>query len=159
MKKLLTFISLFILFSGQIFAQEFIAYEGKNTIKEGDGGAKKTVDGIDFWSDGAPPYKYQIMGFITDRRHKTGLVGKFRMSSLESDIAELAKNKGGDAVISISSESEVVGLIGQNFGSATGSATTMGGVTTGSAMGSSTITSQAVQKQNNKYMLVKYLKE
>jgi hypothetical protein len=155
---LIIFALSFSLFS-HVFAQEFVAYEGKNAIKEGEGGAKKTIDGVDFWSDGTPPYKFKIVGFITDRRHKTGLVGMFRMSNLESDIAEIAKNQGGDAVISISSESEVVGGIGQNFGTATGSATTMGGVTTGSAMGTSSMITQSVQKQNSKYMLVKYLKD
>jgi len=35
----------------------------------------------------------------------------------------------------------------------------MGGVTTGSAMGTSSMITQSVQKQNSKYMLVKYLKD
>ena len=38
-----------------VSAQEFLPYEGKNAIQEGEGGTKKVVDGVDFWADGAPP--------------------------------------------------------------------------------------------------------
>ena len=35
------------------YSQEFIAYEGKDSIREGTGGTKKVVNGIEFWADGA----------------------------------------------------------------------------------------------------------
>jgi hypothetical protein len=57
-------------------------------VREGTGGEKKTVDGIDFWANGAPPRKFQIIGFITDSRLKTGLIGMMRMSGLESSVAQ-----------------------------------------------------------------------
>ena len=96
------------------FAAEFVPYQGKTDIKEGDGGGKKTVDGIDFWSDGDPPLKYKLLGFLIDERHKSGLFGSFAMSSLETDIAADAKNAGGDAVILLSSEIETYGAGGNH---------------------------------------------
>lgn len=61
-------------------AQEFIGYEGKNAVREGDGGAKKTVEGVDFWSDGAPPRKFVLLGYVTDRRHKSGIMGNLPLA-------------------------------------------------------------------------------
>lgn len=125
-------------------AQDFIAFEGKNAVKEGEGGAKKTVEGVEFWSDGAPPRKFRLLGYVTDRRQKNGLLGMARMSSLEKDVAEVVKNNGGDAAILMASEAETVGMIGNAF--ATGNRSAFG-------------TSVGVQKQNSKYAVVKYLAE
>jgi hypothetical protein len=36
-------------------AADFTVYEGKNAIQEGDGGAKKTVDGVDIWTEPRMP--------------------------------------------------------------------------------------------------------
>ena len=57
------------------YSQDFVAYEGRNAIQEGDGGAKKSIDDVDMWADGAPPRKFTLLGFITDRRYKSGLIG------------------------------------------------------------------------------------
>ena len=54
---------------------EFLSYESKNSIRDGQGGERKTVDGIDFWMRGDPPRRYQVIGSLTDERHKTGLIG------------------------------------------------------------------------------------
>jgi hypothetical protein len=124
-------------------AQEFIPYEGRETIRQGEGGGKKTVDGVDFWSDGSPSRKFKLVGYVTDRRHKTGLIGKFSMNSLESDIARVARSNGGDAVILMRSEAETVGAVGNsNVYGNSGFAVTRG-----------------VQKQNSKFAVVKYLSE
>jgi len=140
-------------------AQEFVAYEGKSALREGEGGTKKSVDGIDFWSDGAPPRKFLLLGFINDRRHKTGLFGMISMSNLESSVAEVAKKNGGNAVILVSSEAETVGMVGNSFGGAQGSATTVGNTTTGNAVGWQTGAASAVKKQNSKFAVVKYVDE
>jgi len=143
--------------SSLAFAQEFLPWEGKNAIQEGDGGTKKVVDGVDFWADGAPPRAFKLLGYISDRRHKTGLIGMFRMSSLEGDVAKLAKENGGDAVILVGSEAETVGTVGSSYGNAQGNANTVGGNTTMHASGWSTGSSAAVQKQQSKYAVVKYV--
>lgn len=139
------------------FGGDFTAYEGKDAIQEGQGGAKKTVDGIDFWSNGAPPRKFKLLGFIDDRRQKTGLIGMARMSGLESSIAKQAKKVGGDAVILVDSHADTVGTVGQSqtFGQA--SANSYGNTTTarGNAWGSGSTV--AVQKQQSRFAVVKYL--
>ena len=140
-------------------AEEFTAYEGKNAIREGEGGAKKTVNGTDCWTDGAPPYPFKILGFINDKRLKSGLFGALRMSSLESDVAALAKANGGDAVITSASESETVGTVGSGNSTATGTANSYNGTTTARASGMSTWNSVAVQKQNSKFVVIKYMKD
>lgn len=138
-------------------AQDFLPYEGKNSVREGQGGTKKVVDGIDFWADGAPPRQFKLLGYIEDRRHKTGLVGMIRMSSLESNVAAVAKQNGGDAVILVSSEAETVGQVGNSYGTANANSTHYAGATTTRASGTSTSMSAAVQKQQSKYAVVKYL--
>ena len=154
-------------------AQEFLQYEGKNAVSEGDGGAKKIVDDIEFWTEGAPPKRFKLLGYVTDRRHKSGIWGKISMSSLESDIAKVAKENGGDAVILMSSDAETIGVVGHSFGSVHGNANTtgsgnttrMGNMSTNTfsanttfrASGSSTSLSSAVQKNNSKYAVVTYL--
>ena len=61
---------------------EFLAYEGRNTIHEGQGGNKKVVEGVEFWMSGDPPHRFQVIGSISDRRHETGLFGMVRMASM-----------------------------------------------------------------------------
>lgn len=127
------------------WAQEFAAWEGKEKVYEGEGGTRKTVDGIDFWSDGSPPRKFVLIGYITDRRHKTGLLGAMRMSRLESDVARVAREAGADAVILLSAEDETTGRIGTGF-------TPPGG---GNSWGSAT----DIKKQNTRFAAVRYVKE
>jgi hypothetical protein len=41
-------------------------YEGPDAVQTGTGGAKITKNGVDFWTNGTPPRRYQIFGFLTD---------------------------------------------------------------------------------------------
>jgi hypothetical protein len=50
------------LLGATVSAADFVSYEGKDAVREGQGGERKTVDGIDFWSNGAPPRKFKIIG-------------------------------------------------------------------------------------------------
>lgn len=138
-------------------AADFTAYEGKNAIQEGDGGEKKTVDGVDFWSNGAPPRKFKLLGYLNDRRHKTGLVGKVRMSGLESDIAEEAKKAGGDAVILVGAEAETTGYVGQAQTNTQANARVSGNNVYGNSNAWTNTQAVAVQKQNSRYAVIKYL--
>lgn len=144
-------------FNGPADAAEFVAYEGKDAIQEGDGGAKKTVDEIDFWSDGAPPRTFKLIGFITDSRMKSGLIGKMRMSGLESSIAKEAKKAGGDAVILMSAETETKGYVGQTQSNAYGNATTTGNTTNMWGHGNANTQMAAVQSQHSRYAVIKYI--
>jgi hypothetical protein len=136
-----------VLLSASVMAQDFIAYEGKNAIREGEGGAKKTVEGVDFWSEGAPPKKFMLLGYITDRRQKSGLIGMASMASLERDVAALTRKSGGDAVILMASDAETIGAVG------TGTAHRWGNSSSGFGMAAN------VQKNNSKFAVLKYVTE
>ncbi len=79
------------------------------------------------------------------------------MSSLEGDVANVAKQNGGDAVIVVRSEAETVGTVGSTFGQAQGNAFRNGNSTTMNATGSSTSIAHNVQKQQSKYAVVQYV--
>ena len=132
-----------------IASPEFLAYEGRNAIHDGQGGEKKNVEGVDFWFNGDPPHRFKVLGAITDRRMKTGIYGMIRMSGLEPEIAKLAKNAGGDAVILENEGDDVIGVGGSGyaFGNRYGSGM--------SAFG--TAYSAPVKAHISRYMVVKYL--
>lgn len=140
-------------------APEFTKYYGKDSVQEGNGGAMKSVEGVDIWSEGAPPRRFELIGFLADRRHKTGLVGMMRMKGLEKEIAKAAKANGGDAVILMASDTEVIGHI--SSGQATANTTTnpygTGYQSTTRAQGGAV--AAPVAKQNTRYAVIRYLAE
>ena len=138
-------------------AAEFTRFEGPNSTFEGGGGEKRTVDGVDFWSNGEPPRRFQLLGYIEDKRHKTGLVGMVRMSGLESAIAKEAKDAGGDAVILVDSHAETTGYVSQGQTSANSSAYGGGNNVYASGHAWTNAQTAAVQKQLSRYAVVKYL--
>jgi hypothetical protein len=81
------------LFSASAMAQDFLAYQGNNSIVRGQGGTMKTVNGIDLWMTGTPPRRFQVLGSLTDERHKTGIWGMISMGNLERDISQAAKKR------------------------------------------------------------------
>ena len=112
---------------------EFLTYESRNPVRTGQGGERKTVDGVDFWMRGNPPRRYKILGSLSDERHETGLFGAIRMSSLESDIAEAAKAAGGDAVILEKARDKAVRSVGHSH--------------------------RAMKDHDSRYLVVKYLSD
>jgi len=138
-------------------AQEFIAYEGKHAVQEGEGGTKKVVDGIDIWTTGTPPHKFKLLGYIDDRRHKSGIRGWIAMSSLESDIADIARKQGGNAVILVAEGNETVGFIGTGDSSTNTTIGVRGNTANVHSQTSDTAGSVAVQKHNSRYAAVKYI--
>src|SRR5258706_1432691 len=73
---------------------QYTDYQGGN-IMQGSGGAIRTVDGVDIWSDGSPNREYQITGVLDDVRGR-GIISD---STWGSDLAKAAKKHGGDAII------------------------------------------------------------
>jgi hypothetical protein len=122
-------------------AQDFEAWEGKTVVHEGQGGTKQLVDGIEFWDRGEPPRKYKIIGYIHDRRHKSGIIGKISMSHLRADVAAVAKQAGGDAVMPVSANTDTVAAVG--YGHAVGSG----------AIG----VAHPIQKEESEFVVIKYL--
>jgi hypothetical protein len=134
-------------------APEFLRYEGRDAVHEGRGGERKTVEGIDFWLRGDPPRRYEVIGSLNDRRHKSGLYGAIRMSGLESDLAKAAKAAGGDAVILDEARDETTGIGSSAFANANGSYGH--GSFNGSASGFGI--QRAIQDHESRYIVVKYL--
>src|SRR5579864_8344053 len=96
---------------------EFLAYQGRDSIHEGQGGDKKVVDGVDFWVDGSPPQRFQVLGAITDERWRSGLYGLMQISRLQHDIAKEVRAVGGDGVIITDAEDRVWGYSTSTYGS------------------------------------------
>lgn len=76
---------------------KFAAYEGPDAIQTGQGGTKITKNGIDYWTTGTPPRRYQILGVLTDRRYEDW--GVLAVGS--PGIAKMTLRLGGDAVIMV----------------------------------------------------------
>ncbi len=132
---------------------EFLPYEGRNSVHEGQGGEKKIVEGIEFWSNGDPPHRFKVLGAISDRRMKTGIYGLIRMSGLEEDIAKSAKAAGGDAVILQNAGDDVIGVSGFSNGFINGNGS--GGSFSASGFGSSF--AAPVKAHVSRYIVVRYL--
>ena len=132
---------------------EFLSYEGRDAIHEGQGGEKKVVNGVDFWMSGDPPHRYQVLGSIADRRHETGLIGMVRMSSLDADIAKEAKVAGGDAVILTSESEEFLGRMDTSNTSINGNVA----ANSFSANATSTSFGRAIKNHLARYVVVRYL--
>jgi len=80
---------------------DFAIYEGSPRILQGEGGTKITKSGIDYWTTGTPPRRYQVIAFVQDRRDETWDGGHAIGSP---SIAAKVKKAGGDAVIVESQE-------------------------------------------------------
>jgi hypothetical protein len=123
---------------------EFKAYEGPSTF-QGKGGTKVVVDGMDIWDNGEPPRKFKVLGIVEDER-SGGLIPMMR---LRGDIVKKAKDVGADAVIQLSSKSDITGY------HTTGSASAFGTGSTATAYGSST--SVPLRQNTAKFAVIKYV--
>lgn len=121
---------------------DFALYEGKPIIKTGEGGTKLTKHGIDYWTSGEPPRRYQVIAMVQDKRDEMWDGGHAIGSP---SIASKVKNAGGDAVI-VQSEDEAGH--GGGFSSTSGSASGGLGWLFGLGMsgGSKTVTRMLVVK-------------
>jgi hypothetical protein len=61
---------------------------------------------MDIWTFGDPPRRFQILGIIQDERPG----GRIPVAQLKHDIVQKAREVGGDAVIYLSSGSELRGV-------------------------------------------------
>ena len=82
---------------------DFAIYEGQPRILTGEGGTKITKNGVDYWTTGTPPRRYQVIGFVQDKRDELLDSGHAIGSP---NIASKVKRAGGDAVI-VESQDEV----------------------------------------------------
>lgn len=124
---------------------EYKEFDGGSAFLEGKGGTKVVVDGMEFWDNGDPPRRYKVIGIIEDER-PGGLVP---MASLRSDMVSKAKAAGGDAVVQLSSDSQISGFINNGM--------TMGQYQRGAMTSMSTGFSAPMRKNVGKFAVVKYL--
>jgi len=90
-------------------ATEFQAWEGRNSVVEGQGGTKQVFDGMDLWTLGTPPRRFRVLGIIQEQ------------GGMNKGVTQKAREKGGDAIILLSRESQastgqegIMGLINRD---------------------------------------------
>lgn len=124
---------------------EYKPYEAKDNLFEGEGGNKVVVDGMEIWDNGDPPRRFKVLGIIDDECPG----GLIPMSQLRSDMVKKAREAGGDALVQLSSRSQISGY----YTSGSGSAYAYGGSAT--AYGSSVAV--PVRRNVVRLALIKYL--
>ena len=88
--------------------KRFMAYEGRDAIQDGVGGTKVTTDGIDFWTTGTPPHRFQVIGIIDDKRGGGWMAGK---AIGAHSIAKMIRDAGGNAALVLDQSSAVTGFV------------------------------------------------
>lgn len=89
---------------------QFSAYQGEDSEIFGKGGTVKQIEGIDIWTNGSPNKKFRILGIIEQSHLDNGSpIAKLASMALESDLVKEAKKQGGDALILISSDTQITG--------------------------------------------------
>lgn len=83
---------------------KYSEYRGHEPVV-GKGGSVRTVLGIDFWTDGDPNRRYQVIGSMEYQR-KEGMFG----GDTDKDLAKAVKEQGGDALIWVQAGHEVTGI-------------------------------------------------
>jgi len=143
MMKRLTILALLAAVSGPASAgKKFMAYEGRDAIHDGVGGTKVTTDGIDFWTTGTPPHRFQVLGIIDDKRG-SGLVAGKAVGA--HSIAKMIRDAGGNAALVSDQSRAVTGFLYES------DATLYGNTASGSG------SAQAVEKVSTRFVVVKYL--
>ena len=102
--QILPIITAFFLLGG-CESTQFKSYEGKGEFL-GKVETYRTIEGIDFWENGYPPRKFEIVYEVLD---ETGS-DFFALLKNDRSIVNLAKAQGGDAVILPFEERKVQGL-------------------------------------------------
>jgi hypothetical protein len=91
------------------------------------------INGIDVWSDGTPPRKYEIIGLVDDSRNS------FFRDSILQDVTRKAKRMGGEGIIEYqaytAAASAALAATGGASGNLGASAPVGSGAATGAAYG------------------------
>ena len=124
---------------------DFQSWEGRNSVVEGHGGTRKVVDGMDIWTHGDPPRRFKVLGIIEDERPG----GIIPMARLKHDIVQKARANGGNAVIFVSSASQLAGYY------TAGSASAYSYGNSATAFGSSTTV--PITRRSSTYVVIRYL--
>jgi hypothetical protein len=144
MKRASVAVALVLMFAtSELSARQLYAgYEGPDAVQTGQGGAKIVKNGIDYWTNGSPPRRFQILGILTDARSNRPFDGSAIGSK---SVAKVAIDAGGDAVILGDRNSHVVGVSHENNLNFSGN----------SAFGSGF--SRVVRRTTTQILVIKYL--
>jgi hypothetical protein len=124
---------------------DFQSWEGRNSVVEGHGGTRKVVDGMDV-SD----TRRSTETFPSVRHHRGRTTWwPYPHGAVEARHRQKARQNGGDAVIFVSSQSQLAGY----YTAGSASAYSYGGY--GSAFGSSTTV--PITRRSSAYVVIKYL--
>lgn len=85
---------------------DYQPYEGRNATVEGQGGTRRTAAGIDIWSNGAPPRRYQLLGVASVELGE----GVGHQAMVDRALASQVKKADGDAAILVGSDRSVSGI-------------------------------------------------
>lgn len=111
------FIVIPLLVLGCVSSSNFKAWDGAD-VYEGQGGAFETKNGIPIYSVGAPTRKFKIVGVIESTVASSGEMMAFYGDSWSfGALSKEAKQQGGDAVILISDENQLLGYSSNTSGS------------------------------------------
>lgn len=83
---------------------EFKAFEAEISVFQGKGGTMAVVDGMEIWDNGDPPRKFKVLGYIDDERR-----GGLPMLQFRGDMVKKARGVGGDAIVQLTSRSQITG--------------------------------------------------
>jgi hypothetical protein len=123
---------------------EYSTYYGSPVVV-GQGGASRQIGGIDFWTVGAPPRPYQVIGYIEDSRPG----GPPAMAGRLGAVAAKARAAGADGIIITSDNKEYMG---------TYSTASINGWNNGYNFGASGIgTTVNITRRNSTFLAIKYV--
>jgi hypothetical protein len=100
---------------------------------------------MDVWTYGDPPRRFKDLGIIQDERPG----GLIPMARMKHDIVDKARQNGGNAIIFVSSESQLRGYY------TTSRATAYGYGNSATAYGSST--TFPITRRSSTYVVIRYL--
>jgi hypothetical protein len=125
--------------------------------REGGYGIRKVVDGVDIWTTGEPPRKYQVLGIINDER----LQAPFEMARYYHDIAAKVKKAAGNGAIEAYSNSQITAIVSNSSTTSSGtvSAYGAGNAAFGHYSGTSNTIGWTAPQQHHsaRFVVVKYL--
>ena len=130
----------------------YYSYEGGGVLI-GQGGASKRVNGIDFWTIGAPARRYRVIGYITDIRPEEFV----QIGGRDSSLAKLAKDHGGDGILIHSDASRYTGTTTSTIVDSTYREKKKGNKKNGSSSTFVTETSEDQYQREGRFYVIKYL--
>ncbi|MDD4933264.1 MAG: hypothetical protein PHO89_07355 [Methylacidiphilaceae bacterium] len=146
-----------LLLLGACSQTRYYPYVGENEQQGKGVAAKRVINGIDVWSDGTPPRKYEIIGVVDDSRS-----GFFRDSLLQ-DVTRKAKRMGGEGIIEYqgyaAAASAALAAAGGVSGNMVGSPSLGSGAAAGAAYGGAAAGGlSAAGPGHSRWWVIRYLR-